>query len=49
MADWQERFSLHLHVKWSGSDTAGGWRMAGRTGEYFLGIVMSLALLQIAL
>lgn len=24
-ADWQKRFSRHLHVKWPGYDTAGVW------------------------
>lgn len=44
-ADWQKRFSLHLHVKWPGSDTAGK-RRGGMSGD-FLDSVMSQARLLI--
>lgn len=30
--DWQKRFSLHLHMKWSGWGT-GGWKTAGKNEE----------------
>lgn len=41
-ADWQERFSLHLHVKWTGCDTAGeqSKKQQGRMRKNFLGCVM---------
>lgn len=45
-AYWQERFSLHLHVKWPGCDTAAEWRKRRMTGD-FLGSVMSPAFLPI--
>lgn len=32
-ADWQRRFSLHLHVKWPGCDTAEEWKAAGGKNE----------------
>ena len=36
-ADWQKSFSLHLHVKWPGSDTAGAWKAAGENEGRFPG------------
>lgn len=36
-ADWQKRFSLHLHVKWPGCDTAGEWKAAGKNERRFPG------------
>lgn len=36
-ADWQKSFSLHLHVKWPGCDTAGERRAAGENEERFPG------------